>query len=99
MQGAVAGRGELTTLPNRKIAALIDTVNPREGKQLDFINSYQCPGCNGQMSPSTDSQRTHIPFETCEECGGSFFDAGEFQGFSARSLASLFRKILKKGDS
>lgn len=88
--------GEADALQNRKSAARIDTGNAWEGKQQDFINRYRCPRCGGKMSRKTDSKQKHINYETCEDCKGSFFDAGEFLDLSHRSFSDFVKRLVKK---
>lgn len=88
--------GEIESLKNRKAATKVDTGNPWEGKQLDFINKYQCPRCGARMSRSTDSKQTHIHYETCSDCNGSFFDAGEFLDLSSRTIADLMKRLVSR---
>lgn len=89
--------GESEKLRSPKAAAKLDTGDPWEGKQLDFINRYQCPRCGGKMTRAVDSKQQHIQFETCNDCHGSFFDAGEFKDLSSRSISDLFKRVMKRG--
>ena len=88
--------GEADALRDAKAAKVIDTGNAWEGSQLDFIDRYRCPRCGGVMSRSADTKQKHIHFETCADCQGSFFDAGEFRQLSKRSLTSLVRRLVTR---
>ncbi|MBT8061725.1 MAG: zf-TFIIB domain-containing protein [Xanthomonadales bacterium] len=88
--------GEAEALRNRSAAGRIDTGDAWEGKQLDFIRNYNCPRCGGRMINSADTRQKHIHFETCENCEGSFFDAGEFLDLSSRSISDLLKKFISR---
>jgi len=53
-----------------------------------------CPKCSTPMLRMVDAQQPHIWYETCEECGGSFFDAGEFRDLKQHNLLGLIKDVL-----
>ena len=43
------------------------------------------------MERKTDPEQTHIWYESCYDCRGSFFDAGEFRDLAEHSLSDYFK--------
>ena len=70
--------GEVELLLNNEAAAAIDTGDAVGGKQYNVLDDYDCPRCGGDMVKTVDTRQRHIWYETCSDCEGSFFDAGEF---------------------
>ena len=93
--------GEIEALRNKEAAALVDTGSARQGRQYNSVNDYRCPRCGGEMCRTVDEQQRHIWYETCAECGGSFFDAGEFLDLSQLTISDFFKRWVtpRQGDS
>ena len=70
--------GESHWLRHEEAASAIDTGDPAMGREHNETKSYRCPRCDGGMMRHVDLEKTHIHFEECTSCRGSFFDAGEF---------------------
>ena len=81
-------------LQNKKAAAAIDIGSPRRGKLTNEIDRYRCPRCSGAMVRMVDPQQTHIWYEECSACSGSFFDAGEFTDLSELKISDFFKGLL-----
>jgi hypothetical protein len=45
------------------------------------------------MEKHTDPQQTHIWYESCTDCQGSFFDAGEFRDLSQLTITDFFKRL------
>lgn len=86
--------GEMEALASKEAAAAIDTGDSSEGKQYNTIDEYRCPRCGGDMEKRTDSQQTHIWYESCNDCLGSFFDAGEFRDLSELTVSDFFKRLV-----
>ncbi len=69
--------GESDWLRYEDAAAAIDNGDPEAGMKTNAIDSYRCPRCGGGMLRRVDPKHTHIRYEECTSCRGSFFDAGE----------------------
>lgn len=69
--------GELESIRNRSAAAALDIGDAKIGEKHDAMRNYDCPRCGGTMAPATDSKHANINFESCQDCRGSFLDAGE----------------------
>ena len=86
--------GEVEALSNKEAAAVIDTGTTDIGKQHNVIDDYQCPRCGGQMEKKVDPQQQHIWYETCVDCNGSFFDAGEFRDLAQVTISDFFKRLV-----
>jgi len=84
--------GESEALRNSRAAAAIDTGDARRGKKTNNIDQYPCPRCSGEMVKVVDPKQTHIWYEGCSSCSGSFFDAGEFTDLSHHSISDFFKR-------
>lgn len=85
--------GEIEQLRNKRAAAEIDTGDRKVGKQSNAIDSYQCPRCSGAMVRVVDPEQTHIWYETCSSCNGSYLDAGELRDLSTVTISDFFRGL------
>jgi len=85
--------GEIEVLKDKQAAAAIDTGDARVGKQSNTMDSYQCPRCSGAMVKVVDPEQTHIWYETCSSCNGSYLDAGELRDLSSLTISDIFKRI------
>jgi len=86
--------GELETLNNPQAANELDTGEASVGKQYNTLDHYRCPRCGGHMDKKVDAQQRHIWYETCLECNGSFFDAGEFRDLAQVTVSDFFKRLI-----
>ena len=86
--------GEMEVMRDKQAAAAIDTGDASEGKQRNMIDRYRCPRCSGSMVRVVDPQQTHIWYETCSSCHGSFLDAGELQDLTKVSIGDFFKGLV-----
>jgi Zn-finger nucleic acid-binding protein/predicted MFS family arabinose efflux permease len=86
--------GELSKLSHKEAAAILDIGDIKTGKEQNKIEDYRCPRCAGQMNRLVDPKQTHIWFEQCDSCRGSFFDAGELTDLATVSVSDFFRRLL-----
>jgi PAT family beta-lactamase induction signal transducer AmpG len=86
--------GELEAMKNLQAATEIDTGEAVLGKQYNAIDHYRCPRCGGHMDKKFDAQQRHIWYETCVECNGSFFDAGEFRDLAQVTVSDFFKRLI-----
>jgi Zn-finger nucleic acid-binding protein len=84
--------GEIEVLRNKEAAAIVDTGNANQGKDYNVIDQYRCPRCGGEMGRTVDKQQRHIWFETCNDCSGSFFDAGELLDLSQLTASDFLKR-------
>ena len=85
--------GEIEVLKDKQAAAAIDTGDAKTGKQSNAIDSYQCPRCSGAMVKVVDPKQTHIWYETCSSCHGSYLDAGELRDLSSLAISDFFKSL------
>lgn len=91
-QGIWFDAGEREALQAMDVAAEIDTGDAKLGEETNQVDDYPCPRCSGAMVRVVDPQQTHIWFEVCSSCSGSFFDAGEFTDLTTHSLSDFFKR-------
>lgn len=85
--------GELEQLRAQQFGAALDTGSVKVGKKHNTMDDYPCPRCGGSMRRLTDPGQTHIWYEQCGDCRGSYFDAGEFTDLTTRSLGDIFKRF------
>jgi MFS transporter, PAT family, beta-lactamase induction signal transducer AmpG len=86
--------GELEKLRTREAAAALDIGDVKTGKKYNAIEDYRCPRCAGTMNRLVDPKQTHIWFEQCDSCRGSFFDAGELTDLATVSVSDFFKRFV-----
>jgi PAT family beta-lactamase induction signal transducer AmpG len=85
--------GELSLMRNKNAASVLDVGDVATGKEQNKIEHYRCPRCAGPMNRLVDPHQTHIWFEQCGSCRGSFFDAGELTDLTTVSFSDLFKRF------
>jgi PAT family beta-lactamase induction signal transducer AmpG len=86
--------GELEKLRTAEAAAALDIGDIKTGKKQNRIEHYRCPRCAGEMNRMVDPEQTHIWFEQCDSCRGSFFDAGELTDLATVSVSDFFKRFV-----
>jgi Zn-finger nucleic acid-binding protein len=86
--------GELSKLRTREAAAMLDTGDIKTGKEQNKIEHYRCPRCAGPMNRLVDPEQTHIWFEQCGSCRGTFFDAGELTDLTTVSASDFIKRFV-----
>ena len=92
-QGIWFDAGEIDILKDKQAAAAIDIGDEKTGKESNLIDRYQCPRCGGAMIRVADPKQTHIWYETCRSCHGSYLDAGELRDLSTMTVADIFKSL------
>ena len=82
----------------------LDDLRAQEGSEaIDSGNSAKtsnpdarlnCPKGDGPMLRMVDIEHPHIWYETCDVCGGSFLDAGEFKDMKRHNLVEKLKDLL-----
>jgi PAT family beta-lactamase induction signal transducer AmpG len=88
--------GELGKLRSKEAAAVLDIGDIKTGKAQNRIENYRCPRCAGPMNRLVDPNQTHIWFEQCDSCRGSFFDAGELTDLVTVSMSDFFKRYVTR---
>ena len=84
---------ELSDLRAKKGSENVDTGRADKATQHSQAR-LNCPKCDEPMLRMVDARQPHIWYETCDECGGSFFDAGEFRDLKQHNLLGLIKDVL-----
>ena len=85
--------GEMAFFKDKQAASAIDTGDAKTGKRSNTLDSYQCPRCSGAMIKVVDPSQTHIWYETCGSCHGSYLDAGELRDLSTVGISDFFKSL------
>ena len=69
----------------------IDTGDASKGEACNPIDHINCPACVGErrLIRMVDAQQPHIWYESCQNCFGRFYDAGEFRDFAEHDFHDL----------
>ena len=85
--------GESDALKNIDAATAIDIGDSESGRQMNEIDRYRCPRCDGGMMRMVDPRQSDIWYEECTSCKGTFFDAGEFRDLSEQKISSFLKRL------
>ncbi len=77
-----------------KGSEIIDIGSEQVGKQYNDMQDIDCPRCSHSMIPMVGKDQFHIKYESCINCFGTFFDAGEFRDLKETSVLDRFAKML-----
>jgi Zn-finger nucleic acid-binding protein len=78
----------------KDFAAALDTGDKKMGSLYSEISDIQCPVCpNIKMLEMTDSAQRHIHFESCPQCHGRFYDAGEYVDYATISVSDFLKRF------
>jgi Zn-finger nucleic acid-binding protein len=84
---------ELSDLTAKAGSETVDTGKADKSTQHSPAR-LSCPKCSTSMLRMVDAQQPHIWYETCEGCGGSFLDAGEFRDLKRNNLIGLIKDVI-----
>lgn len=73
----------------------IDIGDEQVGRRYRDMQKINCPQCNRPMLPMVDKDQFHIKYESCMDCFGTFFDAGEFRDLKEHSVLQRFTQMLR----
>ncbi len=82
-------------------AESIDIGDEFVGARLNEILDVPCPVCNIRMEQVLHTDPFEIKFESCPECQGIWFDAGEFRDYMEEEIYEQFKSVvdnLQTGD-
>ena len=83
---------ELDELRAQKDSERIDTGKPNAKSEPNA--KLKCPKCEVPMLRMVDIEHPHIWYETCDVCGGSFLDAGEFKEMKRHNLVEKIKDLM-----
>ncbi len=84
---------ELDELKAKPGSEKVDTGHAQRRNQSSQ-QQLKCPKCEALMLRMVDGEQPHIWYETCEVCGGSFLDAGEFKDMKRHNLIDRIKDVL-----
>ena len=74
---------------------VLDTGNPKLGSKYNEVGDIMCPECGIPMDKTHDRRQQHIWFESCHQCEGMYFDAGEFSDLKYDTLMDRVRDFVR----
>lgn len=89
-------KGEDVALMTPEVARALDTVRTDRSVRYDSKIDPFCPRCQSLMKSIPFKGQPHIRYESCEKCGGAYFDAGEFRDASSRGVFEWVKAIFKR---
>lgn len=72
----------------------IDIGDEQVSSEYRDMRNIDCPHCHQTMIPMVDKDQFHIRYESCQNCFGAFFDAGEFRDLKETSVVKRFKQLL-----
>lgn len=86
----------LVEMKQEAMSELLDSGNPRVGKQFNDREAGVCPECKATMEKKRDPRQAHITYEECTQCSGIFFDAGEFSDWKYETFVDHIRSFIAR---
>jgi len=71
----------------------IDIGDPATGSKLNEKGDINCPKCGTKLTKMVDLKQSHIWYEKCPVCYGTWFDAGEFKDLKEEGVLEVFRDM------
>ncbi|HEY9872642.1 MAG TPA: zf-TFIIB domain-containing protein [Candidatus Obscuribacterales bacterium] len=71
----------------------IDIGESATGSKLNEKGDINCPKCVTKLTKMVDLKQSHIWYEKCPVCYGTWFDAGEFKDLKEEGVLEVFRDI------
>ena len=87
---------ELEQLLEMRGSEVIDDGDAEVGERYNTVDRVDCPRGHGRMVRLVDHEQTHVWYEQCGACGGTFLDAGEFRDLKHDTLMDFFRDIFTR---
>ncbi len=86
-------REDLKTLEG---AESIDIGDEFVGAKYNEILDVPCPKCKVKMNHVLQTEAFEIKFESCPQCHGAYFDAGEFRDYMEDEIFDQFQEIVRQ---
>lgn len=81
-------------LKNLRGSESIDIGDEFVGAKYNEILDVPCPKCKTKMNHVYETDPFEIKFESCPNCKGAFFDAGEFRDYMDDEIFDSFQDVL-----
>ena len=75
-------------------AKQIDESVTNASSAYNLVRDIDCPECESAMIKMVDPTQLNIEIESCADCYGVFFDAGEFTDFSEFTLLERVKRAI-----
>jgi uncharacterized protein len=75
-------------------AESIDVGDEFVGARYNEIMDVACPKCRIKMTHVYQKEPFEIKFESCPQCHGAFFDAGEFRDYMEEEIFEQFQDVV-----
>ena len=92
-EGMFFDRSKHEYLKDLEDAEDIDTGDPDVGKAFNKRDNIHCPDCSAPMLKMVVADQPHIWYESCSECFGVFFDAGEFRDYVDKDVVDFIKGL------
>ncbi|MCH7741400.1 MAG: zf-TFIIB domain-containing protein [Proteobacteria bacterium] len=73
----------------------IDIGDEFVGARYNEILDVPCPKCKVKMDHVLHTEPFEIKFESCPQCHGAYFDAGEFKDYMEDEIFEQFQDIVR----
>lgn len=88
-------RGEDAGLMTPEVARALDTKPTDRSVRYNAKKDPHCPRCQLLMKSVPFKGQPHIRYESCDRCGGAYFDAGEFRDATSRGVFEWVKALFK----
>lgn len=85
---------EQETLQQMEGSEILDVGDEFVGARYNEILDVPCPRCSKKMDHILRNDPFEIKFEHCRNCGGSYFDAGEFRDYLEDEIVEQFQDVI-----
>ena len=89
-------KGEDAGLMTAEVARALDSGRTERSVRNDGKKDAECPRGHGLMKSKAFKGQPHIRYESCETCGGAYFDAGEFRDATSRGVFEWVKALFKR---
>jgi Zn-finger nucleic acid-binding protein len=86
---------EKEDLKTLKGAESIDIGDDFVGARFNEILDVACPKCKIKMNHVFQEEPFLVKFESCPQCHGAYFDAGEFRDYMEEEIFEEFQDIVR----
>jgi Zn-finger nucleic acid-binding protein len=77
----------------------VDNGEAEVGVRMNDVENVDCPRCHTPMITLRALHQSHIAYEQCNVCHGTYMDAGEFADYSEVSMREYIAEFLGRSDA
>jgi len=89
-------KGEDAALMTPEVARVLDPGRSERAVRNNAKTDPECPRCHVLMKSKPFKGQPHIRYESCDRCGGAYFDAGEFRDATHRGVFEWVKALFPK---